>query len=97
MRFVSIRDLRSQTAGLRKSLSADGEIVVTANGRPFAVMTPVQPDRVEEEILAIRQARARSAVSRIRAAAKARGLDRLTPARIDALVAATRREHRRAP
>ena len=97
MKFITIRDLRSQTAQLRKDLSVEHEIVLTANGRPFAVMTPVKPDRVEEELLAIRRARARAAVSRLRAQARAKGMDRLTPARIDAIISEVRRERRGAP
>ena len=46
MKFITIRDLRSDTARLRRDLQADREIVVTANGRPFAVMTRVGPDTV---------------------------------------------------
>jgi antitoxin (DNA-binding transcriptional repressor) of toxin-antitoxin stability system len=94
MKFVSIRDLRTNTARLRKDLENEHEVVVTANGRPFAVMTRVEPDRVEEEILAIRRARARDALSRIRAKAKERGLDRMGPKAIDAVIAKARRERR---
>ena len=96
MKFISIRDLRSNTARLRKDLQTEREIVVTANGRPFAVMTRVEPDKVEDEILAIRRARARAALSRIRAKAKADGLDRMTMDEIDAIIAAARRERRAA-
>jgi len=74
----------------------DREVVVTANGRPFAGMTRVEPDGVEEEILAIRRARARTALSRIRAKAKADGLDRMTMDEIDAIIAKARRERRSA-
>jgi len=95
MKFITIRDLRSNTAQLRKDLAAEREVVVTANGRPFAVMTRVEPDRVEEEILAIRRARARGALSRIRAKAKADGLDRLTMDQIDAIIAEARRERQK--
>ena len=94
MKFITIRDLRSSTARLRKDLKTDREIVVTANGRPFAVMTRVEPDGVEEEILAIRRARARAALSRIRAKARADGLDRMTMDDIDAIIAKARREKR---
>jgi hypothetical protein len=59
--------------------------VITANGRPFAVMTRVEPDKLEEEILAIRRARAAAALSRIRVKAKAEGLDRLTMEQIDGI------------
>jgi antitoxin (DNA-binding transcriptional repressor) of toxin-antitoxin stability system len=95
MKFITIRELRSNTAQLRKDLAAEREVVVTANGRPFAVMTRVEPDRVEEEILAIRRARARGALSRIRAKAKADGLDRLTMDQIDAIIAEARRERQK--
>lgn len=94
MKFVSIRDLRNDTAGLRRDLQADREIVVTANGRPIAVMTRVDPDTVEEEILAIRRARARAALSRMRDRARSEGLNRLTMDQIDDIVARARRDRR---
>jgi antitoxin (DNA-binding transcriptional repressor) of toxin-antitoxin stability system len=94
MKFISIRDLRNDTAGLRRDLQADREIVVTANGRPIAIMTRVDPDTVEEEILAIRRARVRSALSRMRDRARSEGLDRLTMDQIDDVVARARRDRR---
>ena len=94
MKFMSIRDLRSDTGKLRRELQADREIVVTANGRPIALMTRVGPDTVEDEILAIRRARARAALGRVRTRAKTAGLDRLTMTQIDAIVAQVRRERR---
>ena len=96
MKFVTIRDLRSKTAAIRKDLESESEIVVTANGRPFAVLTRVEPDTVEDEILAIRRARARIAVARVRAKAKTVGLDRLTMDDVNALVSDARRERRSA-
>jgi antitoxin (DNA-binding transcriptional repressor) of toxin-antitoxin stability system len=94
MKFISIRDLRNDTAGLRRDLQADREIVVTANGRPIAIMTRVDPDTVEEEILAIRRARVRSALSRMRDRARSEGLDRLTMDQIDDIVSRARRDRR---
>jgi len=94
MKFITIRDLRGNTTRIRKDLETEREVVVTANGRPFAVMTRVEPDKLEEEILAIRRARARAALSRIRVKAKADGLDRLTMEQINAIIAEARRERR---
>ena len=96
MKFLTIRDLRTHTAQLRKDLLTEREVVITAHGRPFAVMTRVEPDKLEEEILAIRRARARAALSRVRAKAKAAGLDRLTMDQIDAIIAEARRGRRNA-
>ena len=94
MKFITIRDLRGNTARLRKDLQAEREVVITANGRPFAVMTRVEPDKLEDEIVAIRRARARAALSRIRAKSRAEGLDRLTTEQINVIIAETRRERR---
>lgn len=94
MKFISLRDLRNDTAALRRDLQADRELVVTANGKPIAVMTRVGPDNVEEEIQAIRRARARSALGRMRARARSAGLDALTIDQVDAIVAKARRERR---
>jgi len=94
MKFITIRELRSKTASLRKDLKTDREVVLTANGRPFAIMTAVDPDKVEEELLAIRRARAQAALSSMRAKAKADGLDRMTMDEIDAIIKAARRDRR---
>ena len=96
MKFVTIRDLRANTASVRKDLREGGEIIVTANGRPFALMTPVGPDSVEDEVLAIRRARAQAALGRMRRKAQSEGLDRLKSREIDAVIAATRRDRREA-
>jgi len=95
MKFVSIRELRSKTASIRQDLAQAREIVLTANGRPFAVMTPVSAETVEEEIQAIRRARTRAAIEGLRAAAKAAGVDKLTMGDIDAEIAAARRTRRK--
>jgi antitoxin (DNA-binding transcriptional repressor) of toxin-antitoxin stability system len=95
MKFVTIRELRSKTASIRQDLAKAREMVLTANGRPFAVMTPVSADTVEEEIQAIRRARTRAAIDGLRAAAKAAGADKLTMEDIDAEIAVARRARRK--
>jgi antitoxin (DNA-binding transcriptional repressor) of toxin-antitoxin stability system len=95
MKFVSIRELRSKTATIRQDLTQAREIVLTANGRPFAVMTPVSAETVEEEVQAIRRARTRAAIDGLRAAAKAAGVDKLTMEDVDAEIAAARRARRK--
>ena len=94
MQFVTIRDFRSNTAAIRKALERGRDIVLTANGRPFAILSAVNPDNVEEELLAIRRARARMALDHIRAKAKAEGVDGMSSAEIDGVVAKARSESR---
>jgi antitoxin (DNA-binding transcriptional repressor) of toxin-antitoxin stability system len=97
MKFVTIRELRSKTASLRQDLAQAREIVLTANGRPIAVMTPVTAETVEEEIRAIRHARARAAIDSGRAAARAAGVGKFTMKDIDAEIAVARRARRKRP
>ena len=97
MKFVTVREFRSNTANVRKELQTEREIVLTSNGKPFAMLTPVEPDTVEEEASAIRQARARLAIDRIRDHAREAGLDKMTMEDIDALIAEARRERRARP
>lgn len=95
MKFVTIRDFRNKTASIRKSLSAEHEIVVTSNGRPFAILAEVDEDTFEEKLAALRRTRARALVDRVQAKAKARGVDKLTMHEIDAEIAQSRRERRK--
>ena len=94
MKFVTIRDFRNKTAQIRKDLQTEREIILTANGRPFALVTRVTPDSVEREVTALRRARARILLDEIRTDAKAAGVDKLTMADIDAEIAQARRETR---
>lgn len=94
MKFMTLRDLRTKTAGLRKELASEREMIVTANGRPFAAIVPVTPDGLEEEVRALRLARFGVLVDRIQARSKAMGLDKMTMDEIDALIARVRRDRR---
>jgi antitoxin (DNA-binding transcriptional repressor) of toxin-antitoxin stability system len=95
MKFLSVRELRGKSAGVWAALPAEREMVVTSNGRPVAILSSVREDEVEESVAAIRQARAGIAVARLQAASAERGLDRLTPAEIQAEIAAVRRDRAR--
>ena len=94
MKFVTIRDFRTKTADIRKDLDSEQEIVLTANGRPFAILAKVDEDTFEAKLAALRRARARDLLDRIRARARQQGTDKLTMAEIDAEIARARRERR---
>jgi antitoxin (DNA-binding transcriptional repressor) of toxin-antitoxin stability system len=91
VRFVSVREFRSNAATIRRDLETDREIVLTSNGQPFAMLTPVKPDTLEDEAAAIRSARARLAIDRIREHARKAGLDSMSMGDVDTLIAETRR------
>jgi antitoxin (DNA-binding transcriptional repressor) of toxin-antitoxin stability system len=94
MKFISVRDLRFRASAIRKDLQEQQDLILTANGRPFAILSPVRPDNLEEQLLAMRRARARMAVDRLRDGARARGKDRMSAKRIQALISKVRVERR---
>ena len=96
MRFVSIRDFRNSTAGIRKALKKEHEIVVTANGKPFAILADVDEESFEVRLETMRRARFHAILDRMQATAKARGVDKMTMEEVDAVIARVRRERRAA-
>jgi antitoxin (DNA-binding transcriptional repressor) of toxin-antitoxin stability system len=95
MKFVTIRDFRNKTASIRKDLNSEHEIVLTANGRPFAILTDVDEDSFEEKLAALRRTRAYAVLDRIGERARAAGVDKTTMEEIDAEIDAARRAGRR--
>jgi antitoxin (DNA-binding transcriptional repressor) of toxin-antitoxin stability system len=95
MEFVSIRDMRTRPGEVWQQLQEQGDLVVTSNGRPFALLINAEGQDVEELLLAVRRARALLAIERLRAEAAENGTDQLTAEEIEAEIAAARRERRR--
>lgn len=89
MKFLSTRDLRNRPGYVRE-LAQQDDLVLTANGKPVAILVGVEDDEFEETARAIRQAKAQLALSRMRRQAARRGLDRLSPSAIDAEIRAVR-------
>ena len=65
MRFLSVRDLRGNSARVWRELPLEKEMVVTSNGRPVAVLTAVDEGTVEESLAAWRRVRATQAIADI--------------------------------
>jgi antitoxin (DNA-binding transcriptional repressor) of toxin-antitoxin stability system len=95
MKFVSVRDLRGKSADIWRQLPGEGEMVVTSNGRPIAILSTVQESNLEESLAAIRQARAIEAVASIQRRSAQAETDLLTDADIEAEIAAVRRARNR--
>lgn len=91
MKIVTIRDLRTRPKQVREALRREREAVLTANGRPVAVMIPVDTGSIDQTLETLRRARALEALRAIRA-----GSQRMTPKDIDAVIAKTRRARSRA-
>ena len=62
MKTVTIRDLRTRPKQVRDSLRGEREAVLTANGRPVAVLIPVDASSVDETLETLRRAQALTAL-----------------------------------
>lgn len=73
MTFYSVRDLRTETKNLWDNLSAGGEVVITNNGKPAALMIDIPAGCFDEVVQAVRQAKAMIAFNNMRSRAASRG------------------------
>ncbi|HLI63276.1 MAG TPA: hypothetical protein VKV05_07735 [Terriglobales bacterium] len=89
MKFLSTRELRNRP-GYVRNLARKDDLVLTASGKPIALLVGIEEDELEDATRAIRQARAQLALSRLRRQAARRGADRLSDRAIRAEIRAVR-------
>lgn len=87
MKFIGARELRLNPSQVWKDLEEGGEVVVTTNGKPKAVMTSADEANWEDVLRAIRRSRAQLAVSRLRRGSK----KDITAAYVDREIGAVRK------
>jgi PHD/YefM family antitoxin component YafN of YafNO toxin-antitoxin module len=96
MKFVSSRELRINPGAVWKLLRQERDLVITSNGKPLGVLTIAEEKDLEDVLATLRQGRARSAVSRMREASLARGLDKLSDEALEGIIRKARRSGRKA-
>ncbi len=90
MKFISARDLRLKSGEVWKKLKSEGDLVVTSNGKPVAVLSDVGEENLEMQLKALRRARAELAVNEIQQRSSEKGLDNINPEEIEAEIKAAR-------
>ncbi len=86
METLTIRDLRNRPGAAQAELSSKGELLLTSNGRPVAILLAVDGSNVEETLQAVRLARGQLALRNLRRQARERGVSNLSPEDVDALI-----------
>ena len=89
MEFYSVRDLRTDSKNMWRTLSSRREVVLTNNGKPAALMIDVSNSDFEQVLQAVRQAKAMIAFNTMRATAAENGY--MTEEDIEAEISAARR------
>jgi hypothetical protein len=87
MEFVPYRMLRNEPAVLRKKLEDEGELVVSVDGKPFAIMINLADnENLEDLMVMVSRLRAQMAVRSIRSQARRNGLAKMEPDQADAII-----------
>lgn len=94
MKFVTVRELRNKPAQVRQALLAGNDMVLTSNGKPFAIITPVSEEMLEKSLAMLTRVRAENALASIQKSAGAAGLDTLTETEIEEEIASARKVRR---
>jgi prevent-host-death family protein len=95
MDFVTVRELRAESGKVWEKIAAGEEIVITRNGKPFAIMAPTQPSEVEDKLRALRAAGFAHLLAEQHRRSVALGLDKMTPDEIDEEIALARKDMRK--
>ena len=86
MKFVTVRDFRTSPATIWKKLPVERELIITNNGKPIALLTPLTDETLEDTISAVRRAKAISAVKKMQEVSVSLGNDKMTLDEINSLV-----------
>ena len=95
MDFVTVRELRAESGKVWEKIAAGEEIVITRNGKPFAIMAPTQPSEVEDKLRALRAASFSRLLAEQHKRSVALGLDKMTLDQINDEVALARKDMRK--
>jgi antitoxin (DNA-binding transcriptional repressor) of toxin-antitoxin stability system len=93
MRFISVRELNARPKEVWTELK-NGEMVVTSNGKPVALLSPVTEKTMEKTLKMIRRSRALMALEEMQKKSLAAGLDQLSDSEIEAEIHAVRKGRR---
>jgi prevent-host-death family protein len=94
VQFLTVRELRGQSADVWRRLAEEPDIVITSNGRPVAILSAVTAG-LEESLGALRRARAMMAVEAMQGQSVAAGRHHMGPAVVTAEIVAARRGRRK--
>jgi len=95
MKFISVRDFRIRPGDIWKQLKVDKDIIITSNGKPIAILYPVEQDNLESSLITLRRARALLAMEDIQKEAVNKGLDKTNEEEIEKEIKAMRLERSR--
>lgn len=95
MHFMTVREMRSGSKELWSQLDNYGEVILTSNGKPVAILAGASEENLEQLLKALRRAKAMVAVEDMQKAALRTGASKITEQEIEAEIKAARRARRK--
>ena len=92
MKFVSVRELRLKPGEVWKAAKVEKDLVITANGRPIAILTGVDENTFEQELATIQRVRALTALDRLHKNSVENGTHTISEKEIQVEIDKARRE-----
>jgi antitoxin (DNA-binding transcriptional repressor) of toxin-antitoxin stability system len=86
MKFVTVRDFRTSPASIWRKLPSERELIITNNGKPVALLTPLNDETLEDTVSAVRKAKAINAMRKMQEISASLGNDKMTLKEINAII-----------
>ena len=94
MKFVTVRDFRTGSANIWATLPHEQEMVITNNGKPVALLTPISDKTLEETLSTVRRTKAINATKLLQQQSLRNGTDKVTLEEINTEIKRARKERR---
>ncbi len=95
MQFVPYSDLCNEPSEMRKKLASEGQLIITVDNKPFAVMIHLDEENVQDILLMVSRLRAQLAARSIRSQTRRHRLNKMSLKDINTLIKKTRAERKR--
>ena len=92
MKFINVRELRLRPGDVWKKLKIEKDIILTLNGKPFAILNSTDENRFEQTLASLRRSRALEAMEKLQKYSKNKGLDKIAVGDIEKEIQLVRRE-----
>ena len=83
MKSIDVKELKLRPCEVWKKSKIEKDIILTLNGKPFAILNSTDEDRFEKTLSALRRSRALEAMKKLQKFSKDKGLAKLTIEDID--------------
>jgi len=95
MKFVTVSDFRTSKSNIWRKLPSERELIVTDNGKPIALLTPLNDETLEDTISAFRRAKAINAMKQMQEISVSLGNDKMTSEEINAVISDVRGKNKK--